>query len=305
MRSLSDIYNESVETRNKYLELSELTNDSKMSIINAISWTTSSAIYAFESLLNTFMLDVAKALNGRINGTPMYYANALLKFQYGDNLIVSDDGTSFQYSNIDESKRVITSVSYEEIYKEEYKDNVLSLKCAKGTGDNIQQLSEDELIAARAYINQIKFAGVKTEVVSRKGDVLIPRLTVYYDGAVSLSDLYDAIDKSLFDFFSNMGFDSTLYAQKVIDAIQSTEHVVDVYVNKAIPNQGVWVAKYNDDGIIAPALKVDRVTSLSSGYLKQSTKEGSESNLPLFREALTVLVEEGAQASAVEKPVAM
>ena len=32
-RTLTEIYNEAVETRNKYLELTELTNDSKMSII--------------------------------------------------------------------------------------------------------------------------------------------------------------------------------------------------------------------------------------------------------------------------------
>ncbi len=35
-----------------------------------------------------------------------------------------------------------------------------------------------------AYINKIKFAGTRIEVISRKGDVLIPMLSVFYDGAV-------------------------------------------------------------------------------------------------------------------------
>ena len=51
-RTLTEIYNEAVETRNKYLELTELTNDSKMSIINAFTWVTAAAIYSFETLLD-------------------------------------------------------------------------------------------------------------------------------------------------------------------------------------------------------------------------------------------------------------
>ena len=72
-RTLTEIYNEAVETRNKYLELTELTNDSKMSIINAFTWVTAAAI----------------------NGTSAYYANAMLKWQYGDDLIINDEGTAF------------------------------------------------------------------------------------------------------------------------------------------------------------------------------------------------------------------
>lgn len=47
-RTLTEIYNEAVETRNKYLELTELTNDSKMSIINAFTWVTAAAIYSLK-----------------------------------------------------------------------------------------------------------------------------------------------------------------------------------------------------------------------------------------------------------------
>ena len=61
-RTLTEIYNEAVDTRNKYLELTELTNDSKMSIINAFTWVTSAAIYSFETLLDVFMTDISTVL---------------------------------------------------------------------------------------------------------------------------------------------------------------------------------------------------------------------------------------------------
>ena len=291
-RTLTEIYNEAVDTRNKYLELTELTNDSKMSIINAFTWVTSAAIYSFETLLDVFMTDISTIFNSRINGTPAYYANAMLKWQFGDELVINDEGTSFSYAQEDTTKRIISHVSYQEVYSEAYKDDVLILKVATGEADSLSRLTDEQLIAARAYLNQIKFAGVKCNVISRKGDVLVPRVTVYYDGAVSKEELYDAIDKSLIQFVNDMQFDSLLYAQKVIDAIQKTEHVTDVWINpEASASQGIFIAQYDDDDHLGELMKIERKVYTSSGYVRQSTKKDEESSMPTFREAIAIELE--------------
>lgn len=291
-RTLTEIYNEAVETRNKYLELTELTNDSKMSIINAFTWVTAAAIYSFETLLDVFTTDIAKTFTQRINGTSAYYANAMLKWQYGDDLIINDEGTAFHYATEDTTKRLITHVSYQEYYNEEFKDNILILKVASGEGRSLSQLSDEELIAARAYLNQIKFAGVKCNVVSRRGDVLVPRLTVYYDGAITKEELYDNIDTALIDFIVNMKFDSLVYSQKIIDAIQKVEHVTDVHIDhEASVEQGIFIAQYNDNNELEPLTKIERKCYLASGYAKQSTQQDAESELPTFREAIVIKLE--------------
>lgn len=291
-RTLTEIYNEAVETRNKYLELTELTNDSKMSIINAFTWVTAAAIYSFETLLDVFTTDIAKTFTQRINGTSAYYANAMLKWQYGDDLIINDEGTAFHYATEDTTKRLITHVSYQEYYNEEFKDNILILKVASGEGRSLSQLSDEELIAARAYLNQIKFAGVKCNVVSRRGDVLVPRLTVYYDGAITKEELYDNIDTALIDFIVNMKFDSLVYSQKIIDAIQKVEHVTDVHIDQeGSVEQGIFIAQYNDNNELGPLTKIERKCYLASGYAKQSTQQDAESELPTFREAIVIKLE--------------
>ena len=291
-RTLTEIYNEAVETRNKYLELTELTNDSKMSIINAFTWVTAAAIYSFETLLDVFTTDIAKTFTQRINGTSAYYANAMLKWQYGDDLIINDEGTAFHYATEDTTKRLITHVSYQEYYNEEFKDNILILKVASGEGRSLSQLSDEELIAARAYLNQIKVAGVKCNVVSRRGDVLVPRLTVYYDGAITKEELYDNIDTALIDFIVNMKFDSLVYSQKIIDAIQKVEHVTDVHIDhEASVEQGIFIAQYNDNNELGPLTKIERKCYLASGYAKQSTQQDAESELPTFREAIVIKLE--------------
>lgn len=291
-RTLTQIYTEAVDTRNKYLELTELTNDSKMSIINAFTWVVAAAIYSFETLMDVFVVDIATTFNSRINGTPDYYANSMLKWQYGDSLIVDEYGTSFYYAQEDVTKRIITHVSYQEAHSEEYKDDVLILKVATGDGNKMSKLTDDQLIAARSYLNQIKFAGVKCNVVSRNGDVLVPRVTIYYDGGVSKEELYDAIDKSLTDFLTSMKFDSLIYTQKVIDVLQKTPHVTDVYIDpKASVQQGIFIAQYDDDNLLGELQKIDRKIYTSSGYVKQSTKKDAESEIPTFREAIVLKLE--------------
>lgn len=295
-RTLTEIYNESVETRNKYLELTELTNDSKMSIINAFTWVVAAAIYSFETLLDVFMIDIATIFNSRINGTPSYYANAMMKWQFGDELTMNNDSTSFSYAQEDDTKRLISHVSYQLEYNEMYKDEVLILKVATGDVGKLSRLSSEQLISAKAYLNQIKFAGVKCSLVSRKGDVLVPRVTVYYDGAISKEELYDALDASLVEFINNVQFDSLVYAQKVIDAIKKVEHVTDVYINPdASVEQGIFIAQYDDSDQLGELQKIERKVYTSSGYIKQSTKKDAEADLPTFREAIVVELESDRQ----------
>lgn len=300
-RTLTEIYNTAKECRNQYLQLSEFQNSSKMSILDAFTWTTSACIWAFENIMDVFKTDLARDLQNRINGTPSYYANALLKFQYGDELQMNEDGTQFSYASVNEDKRIITKVAYSENTEEGYFDKELQLKVAKGTPGHYERLDDDELIAAKAYMKQIAFAGTHYNMVSRKGDILIPRVTVYYDGAVSPNEMYANIEESLNDFITNLPFDGVIYVQKIIDAIQKADHVKDVYINDdATDRQGIFIAQYDDDNnlIEQPAggyeMLVKRCFMPNSGYIKESSEdEGTpEENLPSWRKSIILAIEQ-------------
>lgn len=275
-----------------------------MSILDAITWTVSACIWAFENVMDVFKVDIAQDLQNRINGTPAYYANALLKYQSGDELEMNDSGTSFSYSTIDETKRVISKVAYSETPQDGFHDKLLLLKIATGNPGDYSQIDEEELIKVRSYMNQIVFAGTSVKVVSRKGDVLIPRVTVYHDGAVPNDEVYNNIETSLNNYIESMDFNGVVYVQKIIDAIQAAEHVVDVYIdNGATDHQGIFVAQYDDDNhLIVTAVdseenptsyekRIDRFFVPNSGYIKESTKAGEEVGLQTWKEAITLKVE--------------
>lgn len=291
-RTIKEIYDEAVAERNRRLELAEFASDSKMSVMNGILWIVAAAIYSFESLLDVFAVDISEAINGRINGTPAYYANALLQYQQGDELTVREDGLAFGYANIDETKRIITQVSYVESTDDRNLDSKLILKVATGTKGNLSVIPPKELAPINAYIGKLKFAGTRVEVISTKGDVLIPRLTVFHDGAVPESELYDSIEEQLNAYMTDVDFDAAVYVSRLTDAIRRAKHVTDVHIDgDAVPEQGVFIACHDTDGNIQAPRRIARMAYTASGYLKESSGKDEESGLPNFREAIILKIE--------------
>jgi len=293
-RTIKEIFNEAIRERNKRMELTEFSNDSKLSIMNGMTWVFAALIYSFETIIDVFAIDISTTINNRINGTPTYYANALLQYQKGDVLMVREDGLAFGYESIDETKRIITQVSFSESSNDVNLDNKLILKVATGEKGQLSAISLEELILINAYINKLKFCGTRIEVTSRKGDVLIPRVSVYYDGAVLESEIYDAIEEKLNEYIMNIEFDAGIYVSKVLEAIKKVEHVTDVYIDDlAVPEQGIFLACYDSDGNILPSEKINRMTYTNSGYVKQSTGKDQEAGIPNFRQSIKLIIDKG------------
>ena len=291
-RSINEIYKEIVAEKDKRLELSEYKSDSKVSVINGIAWFVSAAIYSFETIMDTFIVDINDIIKDRINGTPSYYVNAALKYQHGDKLKIKDDGLGFGYEKTDETKRIITQASYQESSNPQSLDTKLILKVATGTNGKLSPLTEDQLTQVTAYINQIKFAVTYIEVVSRKGDIIIPRLTVFYDGSVMEETMRSALDDALNKFIMETKFNSAIYVSSIVSCLMAVEHVTDVYMDvNAVPQQGVYIVSYESDGTQSEEKRVGRMTYASSGFLRESSKEGEEKDIPNFRESIVLKVD--------------
>ncbi len=297
-RTIKEIYNEAITIRNKRLELNEFSNDSKLSIMNGITWVTASVIYTFETILDVFAIDISTTINNRINGTATYYANALLQYQKGDDVVVREDGLAFGYAVIDKTKRIITQVSYSYNTTDSNIDEKLILKIATGQKGNLSEIPQEDLVLINAYMRKIKFVGTRIEVTSRKGDVLIPRLSVFYDGAVLESEIYDSIEEKLNEYIMNIDFDAGIYVSKVLEAIRKADHVTDVYIDStANPEQGVFLACYDADGVLLPSQKILRMMNTTSGFIKQSTGKDKETDLSTFRQSIKLIVDKGCATS--------
>jgi hypothetical protein len=275
-RTIREIYEDIVTSRNTFLNTAEYVETpvdassitSKMSVLNALSWVTAACINAFETLLDVFKVDIVNDLQGRVNGTPAYYANALLKYQSGDTLVVDEEKATFSYAEVNETKRVITKAAYAEIEETGFHDRQLILKAATGSAGNYQAIDASELTQINSYIKQIAFAGTHVEVISLEGDILVPRLTVYYDGLINSTELMDNIRTALDEFIKNLDFNSWIYYQHIIDTIQAVDHVVDVDASK--DGQGIFIRLRGDNGTLGEEQAIARRFIPNSGYIKES-----------------------------------
>lgn len=291
-REVKEIYNSLVEEKDKRLELREANSKSKVSVLNGILWVVATGIRAVESLLDVAIIDMGGILAKRINGTPVYYAEALLKYQHGDDLMIRDDGLSFGYANEDPSKRIITKVAYTELNVKDSRDNRILYKVATGNEGELRPISPEELDSVKSYLSKIKFAGVDVDVTSKKGDILLPRLTVYHDGQLTESEMLSKITDSLVKYIQSLEFNASVKKIDVVNAVKNTDHVSDVYIDtKTEPKGGVFIVKYDDDGNITEPVEVDRVEDLPSGYLTESTRTGEEADIPKFAECITLKIE--------------
>lgn len=240
-RSISQIYSEAVATRNDYLQITPLNSgrsESKLSVINVITYVMAVLIYSYEVLLDVFQLQVAQLIAERASGTPAYYAKMAKYFQYNpntsamDELVYDDDTFQIKFKTYDESHKIIAKSAYQNDT-----DKGLVLKVCKNNTDSASNdgggiytcLSANELTAFKNYIDEIKFVGVKIYCRSTYGDILSINATIVYDDLyIDADQALQNVKTALTDYIKQLDFNGFVYYQSVIDAIQNAEHIVSV-----------------------------------------------------------------------------
>lgn len=288
-RNISQIYAEALYTRNNYLQLTELNNgrtNSKMSIMNLITYVMAVLIHTYEVALDIFQVDIATIISNRINGTAPYYVTIAKYFQFnpetqtGDTLKYNTDTYKIEYETVDETHRIIAQSSYEN-YGE---NDAIILKVCKETDDSTEiengtlytQLSDAELTAFKKYIGTIKFAGAKIYCLSNPGDILVIHSSedapIYYnDSLVTKAQALQNVKNALAEFVKTLEYDPYIRYQQVIDVIQNAYGVTDVSSSIV-----VGICQYNNQtGTYGSEIKITGRVRTGSGFVKFLDNDGN------------------------------
>lgn len=283
-KSLSQIYSEAIQTRNNYLQITELNSgltNSKMSILNLITYVMSVLIHSYHVMLDIFEIEIANIISTRINGTAQWYVIMATKFQYNNNtkncdqLVFDEDTLKIKFNKVDTSHQIIAKAAY--VYNDT-KDGIILKVCKnninsdeKNNGVNYMQLNSDELTAFKYYISQIKFIGANIQVLSIPGDIITVKncVVVYNDRYITEEQAFNNIKNALIKYTTTLDYNAFIYSQKIIDTIMSLDYIeninnIDIYINK----YNLSLRKYDS------AVKLTNIQHAYSGYIKFIDEKG-------------------------------
>lgn len=244
-RTISQIYSEAIYTRNNYLQITELDSGRtkhKMSVLNLMTYVMAVLIYSYETILDVFEVNIAKLIAARINGTPAWYVTMAYKFQYNsannsnDNFGFNENTFMLEYETVDASHRIISKAAYQE-----YTSDSIILKVCKNNVDSAgiangmiyMPLSNNEMNAFKYYIQSIKFVGSKIYCVSIPGDLVTIKcnngVAIYYDDTYATAEsVLAGIHEALVNYAKSLEYNSFVYYQSFIDAIQTVNNIVSI-----------------------------------------------------------------------------
>ncbi|RIV21402.1 hypothetical protein DYU11_18525 [Fibrisoma montanum] len=162
-------------------EAAKLTSKSKVSVFGTLRNIWALFVQTLEHQFDVMTTDLQTAYDAKQIGTVGWYADQVRNFQYGDRLTFVNGRPG--YAVIDDAKRIVRQVSVTEVG-----NSRLLIKAAKPDGLYMKELSNDELNALRAYVRNIKYAGVKTDVVSLPADELRIRAVAKIDPQIMNPD---------------------------------------------------------------------------------------------------------------------
>jgi hypothetical protein len=219
------------------------------SIYTVIKYIVAYAHLSLELLMDMFTADLDQRAAQAIPGTAKWYADRVLEWQYGDALTVVDGKAV--YAVIDLTKRIVTHVAITEV------GGKVLIKVAKTSGGLLVKLTSAEMIALASYINDIKFAGTQTQIVSIDADIVKMTAVIYYDGEKLLTDVKALVEPALKIFLQTIYFDGTYNINKQRDALEAVQFVNDVDIQSVQirPASGAYAT-------------VTRIYKPQSGYFK-------------------------------------
>lgn len=215
----------------------QLTSTSKVAVFRLFAYIIASSIWLLESIFDNHKKEIDTALYEQKSGTPRWYRNMSLAFQYGFDLLEDSDkfdNTGYTDDQIEASK-IIKYCSV----KESIESNRLTIKVAGESGDALEPLDDTQITAFLQYMSEVKYAGVKLNVVNNPADKLLLNMQIYRDvlvideNGVSILNGDKPVEKAIRAYMKVLPFDGVLVLNDLIAHIRAVEGVDDANITIA------------------------------------------------------------------------
>lgn len=202
---------------------------SKASIESRLIDVFASSSWLLENIWDSSRKEMETVINeSYVMGQSWYYLKAL-EFQVGGKLAFNEHTYRFEYTEVDESKRVVKNVAIRQVVD----SGVTKLK-VYFSDEAKQPITGDIRAAFESYMREIGAAGTHYLFVSREPDELRVHLHIYYDPLIldstgqRLNGGGKPVEEAIERYLNSLEYGGEFYASKLVDMIQDTAGVKDV-----------------------------------------------------------------------------
>jgi len=242
--------------------LAQINSPSAFAIWRLWTYVVASAIWLLETYFDIHKAEVNEALATLKPHRLRWYQAKTLAFQYGSDLVKDEDYYNNSALTPDEiaDQQIVAQASVTEA------DGKVTVKAAKEVADELEPLETAEYNSLLAYLQEIKDAGVRLELLSFNADKLKLTIDVYYDPLILNAD-GERIDGTNDDpvgeaarLFLREGltFNGLFVVEKLRDALQGVDGVFVPMI------RSVSAARYDNPSLSG----VDVVYQPYSGFLR-------------------------------------
>lgn len=214
-------------------------------------------IHLFELALDLFKEEMDADAKREVAGSLTWYRKKCFEFQNGHELVFSTTTGTLGYETADSEAQVVkvASVSVSDT-------NTLVIRVATfdNNGETVP-LASQQTQNFKDYIDAIKFAGTRTQVISTDADLVRYSIQAWYDPAYPAESVRANILASLTALRTSQDFGGVIYRHEMLEAVTSVSGVVTAKI-VSLSRKGSEDSSWTD---------IDTASRLHAGYFNYDT----------------------------------
>ena len=194
-----------------------------VSVENILFYVWAVCAWSVEQLVSRHKEEVTAELEELIAHRPKWYRDKVLRFMAGKEL--EPDSDTYDTTGMSEGDIAAARVVKHAVAMESKDASLLTIKVAGESGGVRKPITAEQEKQLKAYISEIKDAGVRTALVNMEADTFGCTVDVYYNAMLEPDTVQTACRKVICDYIENLPFNGEYTNMALIDRLQEVEGV--------------------------------------------------------------------------------
>ena len=193
------------------------------SVENILLYVWGVCAWSVEQLVSRHKEEVTAELEQLVAHRPKWYRDKVLAFMADKEL--EGDSDAYDTEGMSDSEVTAARVVKHAVATESRDASLLTIKVAGESGGERRPLSEEYERQLKAYIGEIKDAGVRVALVNMQADTFDCTVDVYYNAMLQPGDVQAACEEAIRDYIENLPFNGEYTNMALVDRLQEVEGV--------------------------------------------------------------------------------